>query len=283
MQNNELLEGEEFRPIEGARKYLISNMGRVYSTRKGKFKKLKTINGYAFVGIYKGGRNKVVSVPRLVARTFLPLPPINTSQLNVRHINGDKLDNRAENLEWVEDRKRKEAVETVEVEKKEVKSFYRPVAQYSLEGDYIASYRSSSLAGRKITGGKEGRSVYDCARGSAPTAYGYRWAFITPEEYEKRIKPENLNPLPKKKKKRKSKKEKEKLRMKRIPTRAGETFVPFPVKILRDFLAISNLGRIYNARYGKFMPVQDNGHIWLYGSCYNVSKLVEQAYNEQQS
>lgn len=265
MQNNELLEGEEFRPIEGAGKYLISNMGRVYSARKGKFKKLKTINGYAFVGIYKGGRNKVVSVPRLVARTFLPLPSINTSQFNVRHINGDKLDNRAENLEWVEDRKRKEVGETVEVEKKEVKSFYR----------------SSSFAGRKITSGKEGRSVYDCARGSAPTAYGYRWTFITPEEYEKGIKPENLDPLPKKKKKRKSKKGKEKLRMKRIPTRIGETFVPFPVKSLRDFLAISNLGRIYNARYGKFMPVQENGHVWLYGSCYHVPKLVEQAYNEQ--
>lgn len=281
MQNNELLEGEEFRPIEGAGKYQISNMGRVYSARKGKFKKLKTINGYAFVGIYKGGRNKVVSVPRLVARTFLPLPSINTSQFNVRHINGDKLDNRAENLEWVEDRKRKEVGETVEVEKKEVKSFYRPVAQYSLEGEYIASYRSSSFAGRKITSGKEGRSVYDCARGSAPTAYGYRWTFITPEEYEKGIKPENLDPLPKKKKKRKSKKGKEKLRMKRIPTRIGETFVPFPVKSLRDFLAISNLGRIYNARYGKFMPVQENGHVWLYGSCYHVPKLVEQAYNEQ--
>lgn len=281
MQNNELLEGEELRPVEGAgEKYLVSNMGRVYSARKGGFLKLQNVNGYAFVGLCKGGRSRLVSVSRLVARTFLPLPSINTSQLNVRHINGDSLDNRAENLKWVEDRKRKEVGEKAEVEKKELKSFYRPVAQYSLEGEYIASYRSASFAGQKMTSGKGGNGVYECARGSAPTAYGYRWAFITPEEYEKRIKPENLEPMPKKKKKRKSKKEKEKLRMKRIPTRIGETFVPFPVKSLRDFMAISNLGRIYNTRYGKFIPVQDNGHIWLYGTCYNVSKLAELAYNE---
>lgn len=44
---------------------------------------------------------------------------------------------------------------------------------------------------------------------------------------------------------------------------------------------ISNMGRIYNARYGKFMPVQENGHIWLYGSCYNVSELTELTHNEQ--
>ena len=283
MQNSELLEGEELRPVEGAgEKYLISNMGRVYSACKGSFKKLKTINGYAFVGLYKGGRYKVVSVPRLVARTFLPLPSINTSQLNVRHINGDKLDNRAENLEWVEDKKRREAGETVEVKKKELSAFYRPVAQYSLDGDYIASYRSASFAGQVVTKKDKGNGVYNCARGSAPTAYGYRWAFITPEEYEKRSTPRMLDPLPKKekKKKRKSKKEKEKLRMKRIPTRIGETFVPFPVKSLRDFMAISNLGRIYNTRYGKFMPMQDNGSIWLYGTCYNVSVLMKLAYND---
>lgn len=191
MQNSELLEGEELRPVEGAgEKYLVSNMGRVCSTRKGGFLKLQNVNGYAFAGLCKGGgggRSRLVSVSRLVARTFLPLPSINTSQLNVRHINGDKLDNRAENLEWVEDRKRKEVGEKAEVEKKELKSFYRPVAQYSLEGEYIASYRSASFAGQKMTSGKGGNGVYECARGSAPTAYGYRWAFITPEEYEKRI------------------------------------------------------------------------------------------------
>lgn len=168
-------------------------------------------------------------------------------------------------------------------QKRFTRSFYRPVAQYSLEGDYIASYRSAAFAGRELTKGKKGSTVYACASGKVPTAYGYRWTFITPVQYREGVTPENLNPLPKKKKKRKGKKEKEKLRMRRIPAKIGETFVPFPVKILRDFMAISNLGRIYNTRYGKFMPVQDNGHIWLYGSCYNVSKLVEQAYNEQQS
>lgn len=161
------------------------------------------------------------------------------------------------------------------------RSFYRPVAQYSLNGDYIASYRSAAFAGREVTKGKKGSTVYACASGKVPTAYGYRWTFITPVQYREGVTPKNLEPLPKEKKKRKNKKEKERLRMKRIPARVGEVFVPFPVKILRDFMAISNLGRIYNTRYEKFMTVQDDSHIWLYGTCYNVSKLTELAYNEQ--
>lgn len=163
------------------------------------------------------------------------------------------------------------------------RSFYRPVAKYSLEGDYIASYRSAAFAGREVTRGKVGNSIYTCASGKIPTAYGYRWTFITPVQYQKGVKLKNLEPLTKKKKKRKSrsKKEKEKLRMERIPAKKGETFIPFPVKSLCDFMVISNLGRIYNTRYEKFMPIQDNGYIWLYGSCYNVSKLTELAYNEQ--
>lgn len=51
MQNSELLGGEELRPVEGAgEKYLVSNMGRVCSTRKGGFLKLQNVNGYAFAG-----------------------------------------------------------------------------------------------------------------------------------------------------------------------------------------------------------------------------------------
>lgn len=166
-------------------------------------------------------------------------------------------------------------------QKRFTRSFYRPVAQYSLEGDYIASYRSAAFAGREVTKGKKGGTVYACASGKVPTAYGYRWTFITPVQYREGITPENLEPLPKKKKKRKSKKEKEKEKLKRIPALDGESFVPLPLIGLRKFFAISNLGRIYNTSYKNFVPVQEDGNVWLHSSCYNVSKLMKLAYNEQ--
>lgn len=80
--------------------YLVSRDGRVVSL-KGKEPVLKrpsvNTHGYLHVMMTVGGKQRLEAVHRLVARAFVP----GDVSLTVNHIDGDKLNNLAENLEWV--------------------------------------------------------------------------------------------------------------------------------------------------------------------------------------
>lgn len=91
---------EEWRSIasfEGL--YEVSSLGKVRNARTNKLRALGNWGGhYLTINLYRQGSSKIVAVHRLVAETFL-LPPSDCRYV-VNHINGQKRDNRVDNLEW---------------------------------------------------------------------------------------------------------------------------------------------------------------------------------------
>lgn len=81
--------------------YFVSTLGNVESIKRGKRRRLKPStksNGYLQATLSIDGKTKCVGVHRLVAMAFLPNPD---GKPQINHINGIKIDNRVENLEWV--------------------------------------------------------------------------------------------------------------------------------------------------------------------------------------
>ena len=77
--------------------YLISDRGEVYSLFRHRKLFPSPTKGYLHVNLKICGVTKRCSVHRLVAQAFIP-NPMNYPEIN--HMDGDKLNNRVENLEW---------------------------------------------------------------------------------------------------------------------------------------------------------------------------------------
>ena len=86
---------EEWRDIEGFPGYKVSNMGRVWSDKRNRDMKLKSINkSYHWVNLFVIPKKITIRVDKLVASAFLGYDENDV----VIHRNGDKRDDRVDNL-----------------------------------------------------------------------------------------------------------------------------------------------------------------------------------------
>lgn len=174
---------EEWRDIpeyEGI--YQVSNKGNVRSLDRVSEHKAsgkitltgkdvaKSFNGkYYFVNLSKNGTVKRIMIHRLVALVFIPNPG---GLPCVNHKDENKLNNRAENLEWCTSKYNSNYGTCIERsrEKKE-----KIVSQFDLNGKFIRDWKS--LAEAERIGGFDHRGISRCASGKRKKAYGYIWRY----------------------------------------------------------------------------------------------------------
>lgn len=78
--------------------YEVDSNGIVYSKRGKPLKFSVSPSGYAIINIMVGGKRKGVAVHTAILTSFIDKP---FSNAQVNHKDGNKLNNRLENLEWV--------------------------------------------------------------------------------------------------------------------------------------------------------------------------------------
>lgn len=144
---------EIWKPIVGWEGlYEVSNLGNVRSVdryvmqrdyvRFCKGKMLKPTlhkTNYYIVTLRNSGIQKVSKVHQLVMNTFNPKP--SNQKLEINHIDGDKKNNRLENLEWCT---HKENLQ--HASKHHLLSLYRPINQYDINGNFIKRWDSMKEA-----------------------------------------------------------------------------------------------------------------------------------------
>ena len=136
-------------------KYEVSDRGIVYSGGL----PLEPIGG---VGVNLHGERKKIAY--LVARAFVPNEE---GRPYVRHKNGDVEDNRAENLEWAEEKEEKKRGRKPEV---------RYFARYSKDGERLGLYNTVAEAMKET--GLNGQQIRAALNGKAKTAGGFLWVWL---------------------------------------------------------------------------------------------------------
>lgn len=151
-------------------RYSVSDSGQVWSLLRHKvLKPMIDRYGYEKVVLCKDGKMFYRTVHRLVAQAFVPNPD---NLKTVNHINEDKTDNRAVNLEWLSIADNDN--HGTRNERMADAKCLHPVEQVLADGTVVA-YKGVKDASRKT--GINRCCIALCCKNIRKTAGGYKWRY----------------------------------------------------------------------------------------------------------
>lgn len=171
---------EEWRDVPGYEGfYQISSLGRLRSLDResggkkysGKIISSKRRSGYIVDILCKDGVRKTCRRHRLVAEAFLPNPE---EKPEVNHIDGNKINNCIDNLEWATHRENTEHAWVTGLTKAPPAQEPMEVVQM-YEGNEIATYKSIEIAGRINQISPE--DICKCCKAKRKNAGRYTWKY----------------------------------------------------------------------------------------------------------
>lgn len=171
--------------------YQISNLGMVKRIKRNLYvnaynksivinaEKILKLNhvksGYIFITLTANNTKRTLKVHRLVAEAFIPNPE---NKPEVNHINGDKCDNRVENLEWcthAENMNHASKNNLLHIQSGNNNGNCKKINQYTLDNKLIKKWHSIYEITKET--GFERHSITRCCTNKLKTYKGYIWKY----------------------------------------------------------------------------------------------------------
>ena len=167
----------EWRKLKRNENYLVNEMGEIFSVRRNQ-KLTPKVNhdGYLRIQLWDKGNVQFVSLHRLIAEAFIPNPG---NKPFVNHINGNKQDNRVENLEWCTQKENIAHAWENGLSHRRLNTSGIRIAQFTKDGKFLREFPSQMEAERQLGFPHSCISQAIKRRG---TAYGYRWEVVRNED-----------------------------------------------------------------------------------------------------